>query len=49
MRTLIDVLPFVERAKGELIGKPTEGVNQMSTQVGIDVLWQEFGLSGSIS
>lgn len=48
-QTLIDVLPFVERSQGEIVGETTESVDQMSAQVRVDILRQEFRLSRTIS
>ncbi len=49
IRTLINVLPLVERSQGEIVGESAECVDEVSAQVGIDILRQEFGLAGPIS
>ena len=46
---MVDVLPLVERSKGEIVGDATEGVDEVSAQVRIDVLRQKFRLSWPVS
>ena len=41
--TLIDILPLVERPEAEVVGKSAERVDEMSAQVRIDILREEFG------
>lgn len=48
-RTLINVLPLVEGSQGEIVGESAECVDEVSAQVGIDILRQEFGLAGPVS
>jgi len=46
---LINVLPLVERSQGEVVGESAERVDEVSAQVGIDILRQKFRLPRSIS
>lgn len=45
---MIDVLPLVERAQGEVVGESAEGVDQVGAHVRVDVLRQELGETGPI-
>lgn len=47
-RTLVDVLPLVEGPQVELIVETSEGIDEMSAQVRIDVLRQELGQAGTV-
>ena len=45
---MIDVLPLVEWPEREIVGKPSEGVDEMRAQVRIDVLRHEFGQTWTV-
>lgn len=48
-RTFFDILILIERFQRVFFGESSERVNEMSTEIRIDVLWVEFGRSRPIN
>ena len=44
LSTFFDILIRIERSHFELVGESSKCVDEMCTQVGVDILWYKLGL-----